>query len=194
MGRSRIDTYEGRPLANPNEDIFDQGLAFDLETLFDRRRMLKVFGVSGLAVALPSSGADRPPTVPLQARRGRLPMERSPGTIARRSPRRLKAHTRQTVPTARMSSARAGSFERTSVPASGSSRVSPRGFLSRSGLTIENTSDGCAPLAGGAVYLWHCSREGNYSLYTVTDQNYLRGVQEADGDGVVTFTSIFPGC
>jgi len=61
-------------------------------------------------------------------------------------------------------------------------------------LTIENTSDGCAPLAGGAVYLWHCSREGNYSLYTVTDQNYLRGVQEADGDGVVTFTSIFPGC
>jgi protocatechuate 3,4-dioxygenase beta subunit len=62
------------------------------------------------------------------------------------------------------------------------------------GLTIESTSDGCAPLAGAAIYLWHCSREGNYSLYTVTDQNYLRGVQEADADGVATFTSIYPGC
>jgi protocatechuate 3,4-dioxygenase beta subunit len=28
----------------------------------------------------------------------------------------------------------------------------------------------------------------------VTNQNYLRGVQEADSSGRVTFTSIFPGC
>ena len=37
---------------------------------------------------------------------------------------------------------------------------------------------------------------GSYSLYSqgVTDQNYLRGVQAADSDGVVTFTSIFPAC
>ena len=27
-----------------------------------------------------------------------------------------------------------------------------------------------------------------------TNQNYLRGVQAADGSGNVTFTSIFPGC
>jgi hypothetical protein len=35
---------------------------------------------------------------------------------------------------------------------------------------------------------------GRYSLYLsgVTDQNYLRGVQEADADGKVTFTTIFP--
>jgi protocatechuate 3,4-dioxygenase beta subunit len=54
----------------------------------------------------------------------------------------------------------------------------------------------CEPLAGRAVYLWHCDREGRYSLYSsgVTNQNYLRGVQEADSSGRVTFTSIFPGC
>jgi protocatechuate 3,4-dioxygenase beta subunit len=28
----------------------------------------------------------------------------------------------------------------------------------------------------------------------VTGENYLRGVQEADANGVVTFTTIFPGC
>ncbi|HEY4239204.1 MAG TPA: intradiol ring-cleavage dioxygenase [Kofleriaceae bacterium] len=52
----------------------------------------------------------------------------------------------------------------------------------------------CSPLAGYAIYLWHCDRDGNYSLYTATDQNYLRGVQVTDDNGQVTFTSIFPAC
>ena len=62
-------------------------------------------------------------------------------------------------------------------------------------LTIVSAST-CAPLAGRAVYLWHCDRPGRYSLYSqgVTNQNYLRGVQEADANGRVTFTSIYPGC
>jgi len=62
-------------------------------------------------------------------------------------------------------------------------------------LTIVSASS-CAPLAGRAIYLWHCDRPGRYSLYSggVTNQNYLRGVQEADANGRVTFTTIFPGC
>ena len=58
-----------------------------------------------------------------------------------------------------------------------------------------SSGDG-APLAGAAVYLWHCDRDGNYSMYSsgLTDQNYLRGVQVTGADGTVTFTSIFPGC
>ncbi len=62
-------------------------------------------------------------------------------------------------------------------------------------LTLVSASS-CAPLAGRAVYLWHCDRLGRYSLYSagVTNQNYLRGTQEADSNGRVTFTSIFPGC
>jgi protocatechuate 3,4-dioxygenase beta subunit len=63
-------------------------------------------------------------------------------------------------------------------------------------LQIVNANGSCAALPGYAVYLWHCDRDGNYSLYSngVTDQNYLRGVQEADSSGVVTFSTIFPGC
>ena len=62
-------------------------------------------------------------------------------------------------------------------------------------LTLVSAST-CAPLAGRAVYVWHCDRLGRYSLYSpgATNQNYLRGVQEADAGGQVTFTSIFPGC
>ncbi len=62
-------------------------------------------------------------------------------------------------------------------------------------LTIVSSST-CAPLAGRAVYMWHCDKLGRYSLYSsgVTNQNYLRGVQETDSSGRVTFTSIYPGC
>ena len=63
-------------------------------------------------------------------------------------------------------------------------------------LQMVNVNAGCASIAGAAVYLWHCDRDGNYSMYSsgVTGENYLRGVQEADATGLVTFTTIFPGC
>jgi protocatechuate 3,4-dioxygenase beta subunit len=62
-------------------------------------------------------------------------------------------------------------------------------------LQIVDVANGCAPLAGAAVYLWHCDIDGRYSMYSqgVTDQNYLRGVQETDSNGNATFTTIFPG-
>jgi protocatechuate 3,4-dioxygenase beta subunit len=63
-------------------------------------------------------------------------------------------------------------------------------------LQLVDVNNGCAPLAGYVVYLWHCSREGLYSMYSngVTDEDYLRGVQETDSEGKLTFISVFPGC
>ncbi|NBX21120.1 MAG: intradiol ring-cleavage dioxygenase [Betaproteobacteria bacterium] len=63
-------------------------------------------------------------------------------------------------------------------------------------LKLVNTNASCANLAGNAIYLWHCDRDGNYSMYSsgVTSENYLRGVQVTDANGEVTFTTIFPGC
>ena len=62
-------------------------------------------------------------------------------------------------------------------------------------LTLVSASS-CAPLANRAIYLWHCDRGGLYSLYSAgaTNQNYLRGVQQTDANGKVSFTSIFPAC
>ena len=61
-------------------------------------------------------------------------------------------------------------------------------------MRVTDLSEGGSALAGAAIYLWHCDREGRYSLYGdgVTDQNYLRGVQAADADGWLTFQSIYP--
>lgn len=63
-------------------------------------------------------------------------------------------------------------------------------------LQLVNTNGSCASLEGHAVYLWHCDAQGRYSMYSsgVTDENYLRGVQASDADGIVSFQTIVPGC
>src|SRR6478735_776297 len=61
--------------------------------------------------------------------------------------------------------------------------------------TVVNVDNGCKPMTGAAIYVWHCDRDGNYSMYqNASDQNYLRGVQAVDANGVASFTSIFPAC
>jgi protocatechuate 3,4-dioxygenase beta subunit len=77
----------------------------------------------------------------------------------------------------------------------GSSTTTAAGVPLTIKLTVRDTSTGAAK-TGAAVYLWHCDRDGQYSLYSraVTSENYLRGVQETDSTGTVTFTSIFPAC
>lgn len=68
-------------------------------------------------------------------------------------------------------------------------------------LTIVDKSEGCKPLAGVLVDVWHCDKEGNYSQYggtqlqqtNYTNENFLRGRQTTDANGKVSFISIFPG-
>jgi protocatechuate 3,4-dioxygenase beta subunit len=62
-------------------------------------------------------------------------------------------------------------------------------------LTVVDVNSSCGPLAGYAVYLWHCDRGGNYSLYSgAPAESYLRGVQVTNAAGQVTFTTIYPAC
>jgi len=77
----------------------------------------------------------------------------------------------------------------------GSSTTVAEGVPLTIALTVRDAATGAA-LVGQGVYLWHCDREGRYSLYSggVEDENYLRGVQETDSSGTVSFTSIYPAC
>lgn len=68
-------------------------------------------------------------------------------------------------------------------------------------ITIQNKNNSCAAVAGAIVDVWHCDKDGNYSEYggtsmqttDYTSVHFLRGRQVADANGLVTFTSIFPG-
>src|SRR4051812_43330751 len=59
LRRRRVPTYEGRPLVRPDEELVDQGLAFDVGTLVSRRQALLALGVgaTALAVAACSGGS-----------------------------------------------------------------------------------------------------------------------------------------
>jgi protocatechuate 3,4-dioxygenase beta subunit len=66
---------------------------------------------------------------------------------------------------------------------------------------ITNKNNSCAALAGAMVDIWHCDKDGNYSEYggtqmqttNYTSVHFLRGRQTTDANGLVAFTSIFPG-
>lgn len=66
---------------------------------------------------------------------------------------------------------------------------------------IKNKNNSCNPLSGALVDVWHCDKDGNYSEYGGTSMqstnytavHFLRGRQTTDADGLVKFTSIFPG-
>jgi protocatechuate 3,4-dioxygenase beta subunit len=59
----------------------------------------------------------------------------------------------------------------------------------------------CVALAGAIVDIWHCDAEGNYSEYggsgmqstNYQSVHFLRGRQITDANGLVNFTTIFPG-
>ena len=68
-------------------------------------------------------------------------------------------------------------------------------------ITINNSNNSCNALPGALVDIWHCDSAGNYSEYggsgmqatNYTTVHFLRGRQTTDSNGLVTFTSIFPG-
>ena len=61
-------------------------------------------------------------------------------------------------------------------------------------IRVVNVSNGCAPVAGATVEIWHVDAAGNYSQYgSQAAQTFLRGIQTTDASGMVTFTTIYPG-
>ena len=60
------------------------------------------------------------------------------------------------------------------------------------------TADGCTPLAGAQVDIWHCNALGVYSDvsdpgFNTTGKKFLRGYQMTDANGLAQFTTIYPG-
>ena len=56
--------------------------------------------------------------------------------------------------------------------------------------------DTCQPIPGAVVDVWQNNAGGHYSGFPVkgtTGETWLRGIQVADGSGLVVFQSIYPG-
>jgi protocatechuate 3,4-dioxygenase beta subunit len=189
-----VRTFEGRPLPDPAEPAWDQGLAFDLQTLIDRRRVLMGMGLAGLSLGLVacgtgSGGATASPSAAESASAGtaecvtEIPEETAgpfPGDGSN-GPDVLSD---------------SGVVRKDIRSSFGSSTTVATGIPLTIRFAVLDLAKACEPYAGAAIYAWHCDQAGRYSMYSqgVEGENYLRGVQAAGDDGIVEFTSVFPAC
>ena len=201
---------DGNPL--PEED---RGLVYDLRTLVARRRVLGLFGGIGAGALLAactsdSSSGSAPATSPSP---GTGSASRGDGASPEAgSPSSSPSSSGPAADVTEIPDETGGPFPgdgsngpnvlddsgivRSDIRSSfGSSTATAEGVPLTIRLTVRDASTGKA-MPGAAVYIWHCTADGNYSLYSggFEDVNYLRGVQETDDTGTVEFTSVFPGC
>ena len=179
----------------------DRGLDYDLPRLLERRGLLKLVAGAGLAgaglITLGACAADtegpggRPPG-------GGAPQES--GATSDTANGELPEETAGPYPGDGSNGANVlteSGIVRSDITSSfGSSTTKAAGIPLTITMIINEFANNKKPLAGGAVYLWHCDQAGQYSLYSqaIAKENYLRGVQETDKKGQVSFTTIFPAC
>ncbi|WP_345712181.1 intradiol ring-cleavage dioxygenase, partial [Kineococcus glutinatus] len=164
--------------------------AFDIATLVDRRRVLGVLGLGAAGLGLAACGGDA------SASGSTTSSTASSSTALAEIPDETAG------PYPGDGSNGADVLEQSGVVRSdirssfGTSTTTAEGVPMTLRLSIVDMASSNAPFEGVAVYVWHCNRDGEYSMYSegITAENYLRGVQVADAEGVVTFTSIFPAC
>ncbi len=185
----------------------DRGLDYDLPRLLRRRGMLKLVAGAGLAgtglitlaACAEGSTTEATGTAPSSGPGGGGPPAES-GETSDTANGELPEETSGPYPGDGSNGANVlteSGIVRSDITTSfGSSTTRAEGIPLKITMTINDFSEDTKPLAGGAVYLWHCTRDGAYSLYSpgITGENYLRGVQETNAKGQVTFTSILPAC
>jgi len=179
-----------------------RGLVYDICTLVDRRRALGLFGGIGVTALLaacatpetePSASATATTTTP-SATATPTPTAEASGPVTE-----VPDETGGPYPGDGSNGVNvlddSGIVRSDIRPSFGSSTTVAEGVPLTIALTVRDAATGSA-LFGAGVYLWHCDRDGNYSLYSngLENVNYLRGVQETDASGTVRFTSIYPAC
>jgi len=174
----------------------DLGLSHDLPALLNRRRALGLLSGAGLAAALAACGgkdssSSITPSTTSSSPSGSSTMAAADGEIPEETGGPYPADGTNGVNVLTESG-----IVRSDIRSSfGDSTTTAEGVKATIDLTIINMNGSdVSPYEGAAVYLWHCNIDGHYSMYDsdIKNENYLRGVQAADADGRLTFTSIFP--
>jgi protocatechuate 3,4-dioxygenase beta subunit len=182
---------------DPHDELHDhdRGLAFDLSTLLSRRRALTVLAAAGLAPLAGCGSGAGGSSATTSTSTGSTSTATSAGSATCEE---IPQETAGPYPGDGSNGPNVltqSGIVRSDIRSSfGSASGTAEGIPLTINLAVVDQANGCAPREGAAVYLWHCNRDGQYSLYGqgVTDQNYLRGVQAAGSDGRVAFKSIFP--
>ena len=182
----------GNRNAERHADEHDRGLSYDVSTM-SRRRALTFFGAASLTTLAVGCAANRVGTSSASESASE-PTATTVG-VADAAPQETGGPYPGDGSNGPNVLVESGVVRSDITSSFGSYVGSAQGVPVTLTMTLQDLARNGAPGAGMAVYVWHCDREGRYSLYSedVSEQNYLRGVQVADADGKLTFTTIFPG-
>jgi protocatechuate 3,4-dioxygenase beta subunit len=179
----------------------DLGLSHDMKTMLSRRGALALFGTAGAAaLAACSTTSSSPQTSTVATTSDSTAATTAEATASGECVAAAPAETAGPYPGDGTNGPNvlieSGIVRQDITTSFGGSSGRAEGVPATITLTLQDLTSNCDPGQGMAVYLWHCDRDGEYSLYgsNITDQNYLRGVQVADANGIASFTSIFPAC
>ena len=191
-------TFEGRPLPDPTEPAWDQGLAFDIQTLIDRRRVLKGIGLAGisLGIAACAPGAGSSASAGTSASASSSASEAAAADCTTEIPEETAGPYPGDGSNGPDVLNQSGVVRKDITSSFGTSTTVATGVPLTIRFAVLDLANACEPYAGAAIYAWHCDQAGRYSMYTqgVETENYLRGVQAAGDDGIVEFNSVFPAC
>ena len=86
-------------------------------------------------------------------------------------------------------------LERSDIrPNTGDGAVSEGAPLELGWVVSQVDGDGCLPLEGAIVDVWHCDALGVYSgVQGSAGTDFLRGFQRTDASGAASFTTVYPG-
>ncbi|RII94632.1 3,4-dioxygenase subunit beta [Clavibacter michiganensis] len=181
--------YEGRLLDRADDEVVDQGVAFDMRTLMSRRGVLSLIGLGAGSVVLAACSATG--TTPGAATSGTGASTTSMGEIPDETAGPYPGDGSNGADVLEQSG-----IVRSDIRSSIEGGSTAAGVPMTLSMTVLDMANNDAPFADVAVYVWHCDAAGGYSMYSdgIEDETYLRGVQVADAAGVVSYTSIFPAC
>lgn len=193
-------TYEGRPLARPDDEIVDQGVGFDIATLVTRRRVLSLVGAGVGAAALTacaSGGAGNSGTSASTSSTNSSAGSTASGSSGT-TDGEIPEETNGPYPadgTNEVNVLEESGIVRRDITSSLHGGSTVEGVPLTMTFTVQDMAGGQA-FEGAAVYAWHCDGTGQYSMYTqgVEDETWLRGIQVADANGELSFTTVVPGC
>jgi protocatechuate 3,4-dioxygenase beta subunit len=185
------------------------------ERVLARRRMLEGLGVLGLGSCLPGCSADdgADPAVPDESLAGAGGGADGPASSAGAGG---SSGTAGSAGTAGSGGTSAGELEEATCTLTPEQTEGP--FFVETGLLRSDlredkagvelrlslrvvSADGCTPIAGALVEVWHADAAGAYSAFDTAQGNsantagetFLRGYQAADAEGRVEFVTVYPG-
>jgi protocatechuate 3,4-dioxygenase beta subunit len=188
------------PAPAPLEDLDDDDRL--IGRILTRREVLALIGVGGVAVGIAACAPGGSGSTATAGASGSAPGTATAGASATASAGASVEATVGTLPSCVVAPELTEgpyyldvNLQRSDIRPNTADGVASEGAPLQLGWLVSQVDgDGCLPLEGAIVDVWHCDALGVYSgVQGSTGTDFLRGFQRTDASGAASFTTVYPG-